>query len=62
MVERILNHCDVEGVQKSYLIHWCDYSPTCDNWEARVQLIDDILGLIERYDESHPLRSKKGLR
>uniref|UniRef100_A0AAV1TXS6 Uncharacterized protein n=1 Tax=Peronospora matthiolae TaxID=2874970 RepID=A0AAV1TXS6_9STRA len=62
LVERILNHRDVNGVRTSYLVRWRGYPPAWDSWEPRVQLIVDVLGFVEQYDETHPLRSKKGRR
>uniref|UniRef100_A0AAV1TLP9 Chromo domain-containing protein n=1 Tax=Peronospora matthiolae TaxID=2874970 RepID=A0AAV1TLP9_9STRA len=59
LMERILNHRDVYGVRTSYLVHWRGYPPEWDSWESRVRLIVDVLGLVEQYDETHPLRSKK---
>uniref|UniRef100_A0AAV1U9E7 Chromo domain-containing protein n=1 Tax=Peronospora matthiolae TaxID=2874970 RepID=A0AAV1U9E7_9STRA len=62
LVERILNHRDVNDVQTSYLFRWRGYPPAWDSWEPRAQLIVDVLDLVEQYDETHPLRSKKGRR
>uniref|UniRef100_A0AAV1V320 Chromo domain-containing protein n=1 Tax=Peronospora matthiolae TaxID=2874970 RepID=A0AAV1V320_9STRA len=62
LVEPILNHRDVNGVRTSYLVRWSGYPPAWDIWEPRAQLIDDVLGLVEQYDETHPLRLKKGRR
>uniref|UniRef100_A0AAV1T1W5 Chromo domain-containing protein n=1 Tax=Peronospora matthiolae TaxID=2874970 RepID=A0AAV1T1W5_9STRA len=62
LLERILNKRDVNGVWTSYLVHWSVYPPAWDSWESRAQLIIDVLGLIEQYEETHPLRSKKGRR
>uniref|UniRef100_A0AAV1TW74 Chromo domain-containing protein n=1 Tax=Peronospora matthiolae TaxID=2874970 RepID=A0AAV1TW74_9STRA len=62
LVERILNHRDLNGVRTSYLVRWRGYPPAWDSWEPRAQLIVDVLGLVEQYDETHPLRSKKGRR
>uniref|UniRef100_A0AAV1T7I0 Chromo domain-containing protein n=1 Tax=Peronospora matthiolae TaxID=2874970 RepID=A0AAV1T7I0_9STRA len=59
LVERVLNHRDMNGVRTSYLVRWRGYPPAWDSWEPRVQLIVDVLGLFEQYDETHPLRSKK---
>uniref|UniRef100_A0AAV1TUD7 Chromo domain-containing protein n=1 Tax=Peronospora matthiolae TaxID=2874970 RepID=A0AAV1TUD7_9STRA len=62
LLGRNLNHRDVKGVRKSYLVRWCGYPPAWDSWEPRAQLINDVLGLIEQYDETHPLHLKKGRR
>uniref|UniRef100_A0AAV1T4V9 Chromo domain-containing protein n=1 Tax=Peronospora matthiolae TaxID=2874970 RepID=A0AAV1T4V9_9STRA len=62
LVERILNHYDVKGVRTSYLVRWRGYPPAWDSLEPRAQLIVDFLGLVEQYDETHPLRLKKGRR
>uniref|UniRef100_A0AAV1U1S8 Chromo domain-containing protein n=1 Tax=Peronospora matthiolae TaxID=2874970 RepID=A0AAV1U1S8_9STRA len=62
LVERILNHRDVNGVRTSYLVRWCGYPPAWNSWEPRAQPIGDVPGLVEQYDEIHPLRSKKGRR
>uniref|UniRef100_A0AAV1US91 Chromo domain-containing protein n=1 Tax=Peronospora matthiolae TaxID=2874970 RepID=A0AAV1US91_9STRA len=62
LVERILNHRDLNGVRTSYLVRWCGYTQAWDSWEPRAQLIAEVLGLIEQYDETHPLRLKKGRR
>uniref|UniRef100_A0AAV1UKA1 Chromo domain-containing protein n=1 Tax=Peronospora matthiolae TaxID=2874970 RepID=A0AAV1UKA1_9STRA len=62
LVERILNNRDVNGVRTSYLVRWRGYPPAWDSWEACAQLIVDALGLVEQYDETHPLRLKKGRR
>uniref|UniRef100_A0AAV1TCM9 Chromo domain-containing protein n=1 Tax=Peronospora matthiolae TaxID=2874970 RepID=A0AAV1TCM9_9STRA len=61
-MERILNHRDVNGVRTSYLVRWRGYRPAWNSWESRVQLIVDVLGLVEQYAETHPLRSKNGRR
>uniref|UniRef100_A0AAV1T068 Chromo domain-containing protein n=1 Tax=Peronospora matthiolae TaxID=2874970 RepID=A0AAV1T068_9STRA len=61
LVERILNHRDVNGVRTSYLVRWRGYPPAWDSWEHRAQLIVDVLGLVKQYDETHPLRLKKGV-
>uniref|UniRef100_A0AAV1VKZ8 Chromo domain-containing protein n=1 Tax=Peronospora matthiolae TaxID=2874970 RepID=A0AAV1VKZ8_9STRA len=60
LVERLLNHRDVNGVRTSYLVLWRGYPPAWDSWEPRAQLIVDVPGLVEKYDETHPLRLKKG--
>uniref|UniRef100_A0AAV1V1V4 Chromo domain-containing protein n=1 Tax=Peronospora matthiolae TaxID=2874970 RepID=A0AAV1V1V4_9STRA len=52
----------MNGVQTSYPVRWRGYPPSWDSWEHRAQLIADVLGLVEQYDETHPLRSKKGRR
>uniref|UniRef100_A0AAV1T9V3 Chromo domain-containing protein n=1 Tax=Peronospora matthiolae TaxID=2874970 RepID=A0AAV1T9V3_9STRA len=62
LVKLILSHCDVNGVRTSYLVHWRGYPPAWDSWKPRFQMIVDVLGLVEQYDETHPLRSKKGRR
>uniref|UniRef100_A0AAV1V2Y2 Chromo domain-containing protein n=1 Tax=Peronospora matthiolae TaxID=2874970 RepID=A0AAV1V2Y2_9STRA len=66
LVERILNHRDVNGVRtnlkKDYLVRGRGYPPAWDSWEPRAQLIVDVLDLVEQHDETHPLRSKKGRR
>uniref|UniRef100_A0AAV1V1P7 Chromo domain-containing protein n=1 Tax=Peronospora matthiolae TaxID=2874970 RepID=A0AAV1V1P7_9STRA len=62
LVERILNHRDVNGVRKNCLVRWCGYPPTWDSWEPRAQLIVGVSGLVEQYDATHTLRSKKGYR
>uniref|UniRef100_A0AAV1T8R5 Chromo domain-containing protein n=1 Tax=Peronospora matthiolae TaxID=2874970 RepID=A0AAV1T8R5_9STRA len=49
----------MNGVRTSYLVRWRGYPPAWDSWEPRVQLIVDVLGLFEHFDETHPLRSKK---
>uniref|UniRef100_A0AAV1V115 Uncharacterized protein n=1 Tax=Peronospora matthiolae TaxID=2874970 RepID=A0AAV1V115_9STRA len=38
------------------------HPPAWDSWEPRAQLIVNDLGLVKQYDETHPLRSKKGRR
>uniref|UniRef100_A0AAV1T3J3 Chromo domain-containing protein n=1 Tax=Peronospora matthiolae TaxID=2874970 RepID=A0AAV1T3J3_9STRA len=60
LVERILNHRNVNDVRTSYLVRLRGYLPAWDSWEPRAQLILNVLGLVEQYDETHPLRSKKG--
>uniref|UniRef100_A0AAV1VDG0 Chromo domain-containing protein n=1 Tax=Peronospora matthiolae TaxID=2874970 RepID=A0AAV1VDG0_9STRA len=35
LVERILNHRDVNGVRTSYLVRWCGYPPAWDSWKPR---------------------------
>uniref|UniRef100_A0AAV1UHA5 Chromo domain-containing protein n=1 Tax=Peronospora matthiolae TaxID=2874970 RepID=A0AAV1UHA5_9STRA len=62
LVERILNHRDGNGVRTSYLVRWRGYQPAWESWDPRAQLIVDVLGLVEQYDETYPLRSKKGRR
>uniref|UniRef100_A0AAV1T2Q5 Chromo domain-containing protein n=1 Tax=Peronospora matthiolae TaxID=2874970 RepID=A0AAV1T2Q5_9STRA len=62
LVERNLNHRDANGVRTSYLFRWRGYPPAWDSWEPRAQLIDDGIGLVDQYDETHPLRLKKGRR
>uniref|UniRef100_A0AAV1T8D6 Chromo domain-containing protein n=1 Tax=Peronospora matthiolae TaxID=2874970 RepID=A0AAV1T8D6_9STRA len=62
LVERILNHRDVNGVRTSYLVRWRGYPPAWDGWEPRAQLIVDVIRLVEQYDETHSLRLKKGRR
>uniref|UniRef100_A0AAV1UVL4 Chromo domain-containing protein n=1 Tax=Peronospora matthiolae TaxID=2874970 RepID=A0AAV1UVL4_9STRA len=62
LVERILNHRDENGVRTSYRVRWRGYTPAWDSWEPRAQLIVDVPGLVEKYDKTHPLRSKKGRR
>uniref|UniRef100_A0AAV1TWJ3 Chromo domain-containing protein n=1 Tax=Peronospora matthiolae TaxID=2874970 RepID=A0AAV1TWJ3_9STRA len=62
LVKRILTHRDVNGVRTSYLVRWCAYPQAWDSWKPRAQLIADVLGLVENYDETHLLRSKKGLQ
>uniref|UniRef100_A0AAV1TS06 Chromo domain-containing protein n=1 Tax=Peronospora matthiolae TaxID=2874970 RepID=A0AAV1TS06_9STRA len=62
LVERILNHRDVNGVRTSYLVRWRGYPPAWDSWEPLAQLIVNVLGPVEQYDETHPLRLKKGRR
>uniref|UniRef100_A0AAV1V220 Chromo domain-containing protein n=1 Tax=Peronospora matthiolae TaxID=2874970 RepID=A0AAV1V220_9STRA len=62
LVERILSQRDVKGVRTSYLVRWRGYPWAWDSWEPRAELIVDVLGLVEQYDETHPLRSKKGRR
>uniref|UniRef100_A0AAV1TAW9 Chromo domain-containing protein n=1 Tax=Peronospora matthiolae TaxID=2874970 RepID=A0AAV1TAW9_9STRA len=57
VVERILSHRDVNGVRTSYLVRWRGYPPAWDSWEPRTHLIVDVLGLVEQYNETHPLRS-----
>uniref|UniRef100_A0AAV1U0T6 Uncharacterized protein n=1 Tax=Peronospora matthiolae TaxID=2874970 RepID=A0AAV1U0T6_9STRA len=32
------------------------YPPAWDSWKPRAQLIVNVLGLVEQYDETHPLR------
>uniref|UniRef100_A0AAV1VFK2 Chromo domain-containing protein n=1 Tax=Peronospora matthiolae TaxID=2874970 RepID=A0AAV1VFK2_9STRA len=61
-VERVLNHRDVNGVRKSYLVCWSGYPPAWDSWEPRAHLIVDVLSLVEQYDETLPMRLKKGRR
>uniref|UniRef100_A0AAV1U2T1 Chromo domain-containing protein n=1 Tax=Peronospora matthiolae TaxID=2874970 RepID=A0AAV1U2T1_9STRA len=53
---------DVNGVRTSYLVRWRGYPSAWVNWVPRAQLIADVLGLVEQYDETHPLRLKKGRR
>uniref|UniRef100_A0AAV1TTA0 Chromo domain-containing protein n=1 Tax=Peronospora matthiolae TaxID=2874970 RepID=A0AAV1TTA0_9STRA len=60
LFKRNLNHCDMNGVRTSCLVRWRGYPPTWDSWEPRVQLIVDVLNLVKQYDETHPLRLKKG--
>uniref|UniRef100_A0AAV1V7G9 Chromo domain-containing protein n=1 Tax=Peronospora matthiolae TaxID=2874970 RepID=A0AAV1V7G9_9STRA len=60
LVERILNHRDVNGIRTSCLVRWRGYPPAWDSWKPRAQLIVDVLGLVELYDETYPLRPKKG--
>uniref|UniRef100_A0AAV1T2L3 Chromo domain-containing protein n=1 Tax=Peronospora matthiolae TaxID=2874970 RepID=A0AAV1T2L3_9STRA len=62
LVERILDHRDVNGVRTSYLVRWRGYPPAWDSWEPRAQLIVDVLGLVDQHGEIHPLRLKKGRR
>uniref|UniRef100_A0AAV1V049 Chromo domain-containing protein n=1 Tax=Peronospora matthiolae TaxID=2874970 RepID=A0AAV1V049_9STRA len=62
LVERILNHRDVNGVRTSYLVLWRGYPPACDSWNPRAKLIVDVLGIVKQYDDTHPLRPKKGRR
>uniref|UniRef100_A0AAV1TTW7 Chromo domain-containing protein n=1 Tax=Peronospora matthiolae TaxID=2874970 RepID=A0AAV1TTW7_9STRA len=62
LVKRILNHRDENGVRTSYLVRWRVYPPAWDSWEPRAQLIVDVLGLVEQYDQTHLLSSKKGRR
>uniref|UniRef100_A0AAV1TX18 Chromo domain-containing protein n=1 Tax=Peronospora matthiolae TaxID=2874970 RepID=A0AAV1TX18_9STRA len=62
LVARILNHRNVNGVRTSYLVRWRGYPPAWNSWEPLAQLIVDILGRVEHYDETHPLRLKKGRR
>uniref|UniRef100_A0AAV1UCQ4 Chromo domain-containing protein n=1 Tax=Peronospora matthiolae TaxID=2874970 RepID=A0AAV1UCQ4_9STRA len=62
LVELILNHRYVNGVRTSYLVRWRGCPPAWDSWEPRAQMIVDVLGLVEQYDETHPLRLKKGRR
>uniref|UniRef100_A0AAV1V5C4 Chromo domain-containing protein n=1 Tax=Peronospora matthiolae TaxID=2874970 RepID=A0AAV1V5C4_9STRA len=50
-MERILNHRDVNGVMTSKLVLWNGYTPARDSWEPRIQLIVDVLGIVEQYDE-----------
>uniref|UniRef100_A0AAV1TP56 Chromo domain-containing protein n=1 Tax=Peronospora matthiolae TaxID=2874970 RepID=A0AAV1TP56_9STRA len=52
----------MNGVRTSYLVRWRGYPPAWDSWEPRAQLIVDVLRLVEKYDETHPLRLKKGRR
>uniref|UniRef100_A0AAV1U519 Chromo domain-containing protein n=1 Tax=Peronospora matthiolae TaxID=2874970 RepID=A0AAV1U519_9STRA len=35
LAERILNHSDVKGVRKSYLVRWRGYPPAWDSWDPR---------------------------
>uniref|UniRef100_A0AAV1TQU6 Chromo domain-containing protein n=1 Tax=Peronospora matthiolae TaxID=2874970 RepID=A0AAV1TQU6_9STRA len=62
LVERILSHRDVNGVRSSYLVRWRGYPSAWDIWEPHSLLIVDVLGLVEQYDETHPLPSKKSRR
>uniref|UniRef100_A0AAV1TEV8 Chromo domain-containing protein n=1 Tax=Peronospora matthiolae TaxID=2874970 RepID=A0AAV1TEV8_9STRA len=62
LLERNLSHSDVNGVRTSHLVRWRDYPPAWDSWKPRAQLIVDVLGLVEQYDETHSLRLKKGRR
>uniref|UniRef100_A0AAV1US66 Chromo domain-containing protein n=1 Tax=Peronospora matthiolae TaxID=2874970 RepID=A0AAV1US66_9STRA len=59
LVERILNHRDVNGVRTSYIVYWRGYPSAWDSWEHRSRMIVDVLGLVEQYDETHQLRLKK---
>uniref|UniRef100_A0AAV1T3M1 Chromo domain-containing protein n=1 Tax=Peronospora matthiolae TaxID=2874970 RepID=A0AAV1T3M1_9STRA len=52
----------MNGVRTSYLVRWRGYPPAWDSWQPRAQLIVDVPGLVEKHDETHPLRSKKGRR
>ena len=61
LVERLLNHRDVKGRRTSYLVRWRGYPPSADSWEPRAQLMADVLGLVEQYDEAHPM-AKEGHR
>uniref|UniRef100_A0AAV1V563 Chromo domain-containing protein n=1 Tax=Peronospora matthiolae TaxID=2874970 RepID=A0AAV1V563_9STRA len=58
LVEQLLNHRDVNGRRKSYLVRWCGYPPYWDAWEPRSQLMIDVLGLVEQYDAAHPVAQK----
>uniref|UniRef100_A0AAV1TGR8 Chromo domain-containing protein n=1 Tax=Peronospora matthiolae TaxID=2874970 RepID=A0AAV1TGR8_9STRA len=60
--ECILNHRDVNGVRTSYLVRWRGYPPAWDSWKPRAQLMLDVLGLVEQYDETNLLRSNQGRR
>uniref|UniRef100_A0AAV1UQU3 Chromo domain-containing protein n=1 Tax=Peronospora matthiolae TaxID=2874970 RepID=A0AAV1UQU3_9STRA len=62
LVERILNHCDLNGIRTTYLVRWRGYPPAWDSWEPRSQLIVDATHLVEQYDETYQLRSRKGRR
>uniref|UniRef100_A0AAV1UFV8 Chromo domain-containing protein n=1 Tax=Peronospora matthiolae TaxID=2874970 RepID=A0AAV1UFV8_9STRA len=62
IVERVSSDRDVNGVRMSYLVRWSGYPPAWDSWKPCAQLIVDVLGLVEQYDETHPLRLKKGRR
>ena len=62
LVERILNHRDVNGERTSYLVRWQGYPPSWDSWEPRAQLMADVQGLVEQYDETHPQVQKTGRR
>uniref|UniRef100_A0AAV1TY60 Chromo domain-containing protein n=1 Tax=Peronospora matthiolae TaxID=2874970 RepID=A0AAV1TY60_9STRA len=62
LVERILTHRDMIGVRTSYLVRYRGYPLAWDSWEPRAQLIVNELGLVEQYDETHPLRLNKGRR
>uniref|UniRef100_A0AAV1VLI0 Chromo domain-containing protein n=1 Tax=Peronospora matthiolae TaxID=2874970 RepID=A0AAV1VLI0_9STRA len=58
LMERLLNHRDVNGRRTSYLIRWRGYPPSWDTWEPRSQLMVDVLGLVEQYDAAHPVPQK----
>uniref|UniRef100_A0AAV1UF23 Chromo domain-containing protein n=1 Tax=Peronospora matthiolae TaxID=2874970 RepID=A0AAV1UF23_9STRA len=62
LVKRILNHRDVDGVRTSYHVRWRGYPLARSSWEPRSHLIVDVIGLVEQYDETHPLHLKKGRR
>uniref|UniRef100_A0AAV1V045 Chromo domain-containing protein n=1 Tax=Peronospora matthiolae TaxID=2874970 RepID=A0AAV1V045_9STRA len=58
LIERLLNHRDVNGRRTSYLVRWRVYPPSWDTWEPRSQLMIDVLGLVEHYDAAHPVPKK----
>ena len=55
LVERLLNHRDVKGRRKSYLVRWRGYPPSVDSWKPRSQLLVDVLGLVEQYNKAHSI-------
>ena len=55
LVERILNHRGDSGSRKSYLVRWRGYPPSFDSWERGSQLMADVEGLVQQYEDTHPI-------
>ena len=55
LVELILNHRDDSLLETTYLVQWRGYPPSWNSWEPRSQMMMDVPGLVEQYEETHPL-------